>query len=107
MEAFGASPELLAAARRDIQARAEPYAVWPENWRAVQLFCALGTQWRVIVGAGMGGGRAWLGIPYEILPIVEARVRPTPGAPDPDPQHLFAQLRVLETTALEHLNAPR
>ncbi len=32
-------------------------AVWPENWPAVQLFVALGTQWR---RAGMTGARSGL-----------------------------------------------
>jgi Phage related hypothetical protein (DUF1799) len=103
MEAFGASPAQIEEARRAILARAEPHPIWPENWRAVQVFCALGTQWRMAIGAG---GSVWLGLRYESLPLVEARVRPTDGAPQPPPDVLFTQLRVLETTALEHLNNP-
>lgn len=104
MEAFGAPPEVIEQARAAIQARAEPFGIWPENWRAVQVFCALGTQWRMVAGPG---GVIWMGFPYEVLPIVEARVPPTPDVPLPDPALLFSQLRVLETTALSILNQPR
>ena len=37
--------------------------IWPQNWQTVQLFAAMGTQWRV----GMGGAT---GLVYASLPIV-------------------------------------
>ena len=72
-------------------------AVWPENWQAVQVFCAMGTQWRV--SAGMSG-LIYMGLEYTALPVVEARL----AIPRADRADLFSRLRVMESSARGELN---
>ena len=71
--------------------------VWPENWQAVQVFCAMGTQWKV--SAGMSG-LIWMGLDYVALPIVEARL----GVRRAERVDLFARLRLMEAAARGELN---
>ncbi|MFV3126124.1 DUF1799 domain-containing protein [Niveispirillum sp. KHB5.9] len=48
-----------------------PCLVWPENWRAVQLFLAMGTQWNWVAISGFGGGSVFrVGLKLEVLPVV-------------------------------------
>lgn len=61
----------------------------------------MGTQW--IVREGFSGPR-YQGLNYQALDSVEARMPPDPSAYVPPPRELFAQLRILEREALEHLN---
>lgn len=78
----------------------EGVAVWPENWQAVTVFCAMGTQWRV--SASMNG-MIWTGLDYNALPIVEARL----NVPRADRADLFASLRIMEAAARTELNKAR
>lgn len=74
-------------------APAEPdptFGVWPENWDAVRVFLAMGTQWRF---AGMAGVPS--GLDYAALPMVLRCLRLRPN------ETLFEQLRVMEAGALE------
>lgn len=66
------------------------FEVWPENWPAVQVFVALGTQWTV----GMAGST---GLRYEVLPFV---LEMQGVARDEWPE-LFAQIRLCESEALK------
>jgi hypothetical protein len=83
-------------------AEAEPFAVWPDNADAVRLFCALATQWRVVVVAGLGGGAAiHTGLDYAALPPA-ARALGLRITED-----LFGGVRVMEAAALPILNERR
>lgn len=42
--------------------------IWPDNWKTLELFIAMGTQWR----AGMGGPT---GLDYTALPVVAKAMR--------------------------------
>lgn len=86
-EADGFVPE-------DFEIEAE---LWPENWPAWCLFEELQTQWRT---AGLAGTR--YGLDYAVLFARLDRL-----APDADHwDQLYADVRVLEAAALEHLSKP-
>lgn len=69
----------------------DEFAVWPENWKALEVFMAMSTQWRVAVGMG---GAQWLGLDYAALPVVEDRLAVE------DRADTFARLRLIERGAL-------
>lgn len=71
--------------------------VWPENWQAFEVFCAMGSQWRV--SAGMAG-MVWRGLDYTALPIVEPRM----GVKRSERGDLFQRLRIMEAAARTELN---
>lgn len=64
--------------------------VWPDNWLAVLVFAACGTQWRV----GPGGP---VGLDYSAIPVV-MRLHAVPRA---DWRDTFDSLRVMEREALD------
>ena len=66
---------------------------WPENWLALQIFSALGTQWNVAYGG-------YVGLRYEAMPpIFEAySIRKKKRA------EIFASLRIMENEALSVIN---
>lgn len=66
------------------------FAVWPENWPAVETFCALSTQWRY---AGSAGAR--VGLDYAAIAPVAAMLGHEAG------RDLFDRLRMMEGAALE------
>lgn len=68
--------------------------IWPQNWKTVQLFIALQTQWRT----GMGGVT---GLDYAALPTVARgeKIRLTPGR--------IRGVRVMESEALRVLGEAR
>ncbi|MGL6290686.1 MAG: DUF1799 domain-containing protein, partial [Silanimonas sp.] len=51
MERLGAPPEAVAQWLTDLeqQQRDKKFSVWPEHWYAMQLFCAMETQWQVVI----------------------------------------------------------
>lgn len=67
--------------------------VWDENWEAVTVLLAMGTQWRV---AGLTG--LPVGLDYAALPVVTAAL-----AVDLD-EDLLARLRVMEGAALREFH---
>lgn len=71
--------------------------IWPENWQALQVFCAMGTQWRV--SAGMSG-LIWTGLDYTALPVVEARL----GVVRAERADLFSRVRIMESSARSEMN---
>lgn len=81
---------LFGLTRADIETAVE---VWPENWPAVQLFAALGTQWRIA-----HCGRT--GLDYNALPVV-MRLQQIPRAHWPD---LFDAIRTMEDAALTEMH---
>ena len=64
--------------------------VWPENWPALELFSALGTQWRV----GMAGAT---GLDYTAIMAVMDLQNTAPE----DRRGLFDDVRVMERAALQ------
>ncbi|WP_185640590.1 DUF1799 domain-containing protein [Burkholderia sp. Bp9142] len=76
----------------------DDFEVLPENWEAVELFVAVGTQWRKSVVASLNGG----GVIYEGLdyPAVEAAMRMF-GFRRKRHRELFAAVRVMERAALK------
>lgn len=72
----------------------ETIEVWPENWPAIDMFDALGTQWRL---GGMGGAG---GLDYRVVFEYLDR-RGYRGTAWDD---MFADLRVLECAALNTMN---
>lgn len=70
----------------------EDLAIWPENWPAVRVFGAMGTQWR---RAGLAGVET--GLDYGALLTVCGALR---VALDED---LLSRLRVMEAEALSAL----
>lgn len=100
----GATREQLEEVRgqfRERRAKAT-FEVWPENWRAFELFAAMRTQW--IKRTLPDGSVRFDGLNYQALDSVESRMPPDPAIEVPDPRTLFAQLRLLEDEALDHLN---
>lgn len=82
------------------------FEVWPENWRAFEIFQACETQWTVLV-AGLEGVRWWEGIDYERLQSVIELLPPEPGTQVPPPRQLFRQIQLLERAAKDALNSMR
>ena len=70
--------------------------VWAENWDALSAFLALATQWRAAVGAA---GMIWLGLDYCAADVIMRRLR--------SPEHVFADLMIMEASALPVLNGGR
>lgn len=70
-------------------------AVWPVNWRALELFLGVQTQWRVQLGFGAA---LWLGLDYAgvsaLMAVQRLRKR----------RRLMADLQVMEAVALTILN---
>lgn len=97
LEAFGLPAEQLSEIRREIEGRCEPFAVWPENEQAVEVFLACSTQWRFL--AGMGGTRC-LGLDYALLAasmrLMRVRAKRQPA--------VFAAIQVMEVAALAEIS---
>jgi hypothetical protein len=109
LKKFNATPEQLEKVREQFQKRrqGEGFGIWPENWRAFELFMACGDQWTIhcIPGpVGAPGIVRYQGIDFRILDSVEARMPPSPGTEVPEPRDLFRQFRLLVQEAAAHLN---
>lgn len=70
--------------------------VWPDNWRAVRLFLAVETQWRLALGFGVS---VHSGLDYCGVEAAMRRLR----IDDADGE-LFADLQEMERAALPILN---
>lgn len=68
-------------------------AVWPENWQAVDVFCAVSTQWR----HGYAGPT---GLDYAVLPAVLDLA----GVVMDERADVFHAIRVMESEALERMH---
>lgn len=96
MAAFGAGA--VDIARADAMRADRPFQVWPENWKAVQLFLALSTQWRLVSLSTMASARILqTGLDYSAVePVMRLmRVKPRRRAA------LFEQLQVMEQAVLD------
>jgi hypothetical protein len=104
LKKFNATEQQLKEAREALQQRrqSEEFEVWPDNWRAWELFAALETQWRLVVGPG--GGVFYEGIDYSVLDQVERRLPALDDEDLPDERTRWHQLQLLEREAKRHLN---
>ncbi len=85
----------------DVEEEEEPvFYVWPENVQAVELFCVLANQWRVVAGFTQ---MRFLGLDYVAMEAV-MRMR---GVKRSDQARLLAELRVMEDAAARELNRKR
>lgn len=66
---------------------------WPDNWKSLQVFSALVTQWNVIQ-------HATVGLRYEAIPIVLKMG----GVPEKEHAQILNDLRVMENEALRIFN---
>lgn len=73
----------------------EKTKVWPIHFDVLQVFSSLITQWRV-------GAHGRTGIDYSVLPVVMDlhEINPT------ERKQMFADLKIMETAALEQLYPP-
>lgn len=71
------------------------FRIWPENEQAVNVFGHMLTQF------ALGDGGVVLGLKYESLPHVYCALRMGPGRQ----RKVFSSLQVMESAALEALNA--
>lgn len=111
LKKINATEQQLEEARAALEERRRTadFGVWPENWRAWELFEAMENRWdRQFIGGGLGGGRlVFFGLQLPALAEVE-RWLPAddPDGEDlPERRKLFLQLRLLESEALPLLNA--
>ncbi len=105
LEKFGGTPEQLEIARAQLQQREAnfQFRVWPENWRAFELFASCESQWQIIPPA-LGGKPYWQGIPSTEIESVVRRFPATEDTEVPGDRRLFNQIRLLEQTAKQCLN---
>ena len=73
----------------------EHLEIWPENWRIVEVFSGMETQWNY---SGMGGRP--IGMRYESLPVVLDAV----SIPPAERPEVFAGLRLMERATLDEVN---
>lgn len=79
--------EVAGLTREDVTTSCE---IWPQNYQAYLLFCAMDTQWRI----GMAGPT---GLDYAALPVALRMI----DAPRVDWQELMTDVRVMESAALQ------
>ena len=94
---LGAPQEVIDAALAKRVPVLIDFLVWEENWRAVSLFLALETQWRMHLGMA---GVYYQGLDYE---AVEATLR-LERIPRREWPAVFDDLRTMERAALPLLN---
>lgn len=75
----------------------DAFEVWPENVEAVELFCVLATQWRVVSGLA---GERFFGLDYAAVGAVMAMR----NVKRRDQARLLSDIRVMEGAALRELN---
>ena len=100
----GAPADVIAQFRAALAARNAnaTFAVWPQNWHAVMLFCDMASQWRVVARMA---GLMYQGLEYSALPLVMRARKPLVARCHRQRLHeLMPQLRTLERTAAKFLN---
>jgi Phage related hypothetical protein (DUF1799) len=102
MERLGAPSEAIAQWLTNLeqQHRDKKFSVWPEHWYAMQLFCAMQTQWQVLISPS--GQWHHIGLRRETLPVHLAAFKNHPhrcALPV-----LLPQLHTLELAARATLN---
>jgi len=91
---FGVDEQTIEDRERDA-ADEDVFEIWPDNRRALELFLACGTQWRV----GPAGGVLGLDYPGVAALFRMKRVK--------DQDAMLTDLQVMEAAALEVLNAKK
>ncbi len=91
LRAFGAAQEQIEHALGPPET---DFAVWPENWDAVQAFLAVQTQWATGFSGPTGLDYSRVRAGWEL-----AGIAVTP--------ELFHQLRIMELTVLDTLKSPK
>lgn len=76
------------------EAQGEAVGVWPDNLLAVNVFIAMGSQWRI-------GTNGATGLDYSALPVVMRMV----GISAKDRSAVFEDVRVMEDAALLKIQA--
>lgn len=111
LRAFNATKEQLEEARAALERRrrTQVFEVWPENWRAWELFQAMSNSWDLLfIPGGLGDGKVvYIGLKWPTLDSIERRLPPDPQSDpedQPDPRTLFYQLRSLERETIEARN---
>ncbi|MDQ7981350.1 DUF1799 domain-containing protein [Paraburkholderia sp. SARCC-3016] len=98
LAAFGARSSDVDDARA--RQREQDFGVYPENWKAVRVFLALSTQWRMVALSSLGGGHVLhTGLDY-------SAVEPTCRLMGIKPERraaIFRKLRIMEEAALDAL----
>lgn len=79
------------------QADVEVIDVWPDNWLTWTTWCAIETQWNLVVGLG---GAAYVGLRHEAM----ADAMEAAGVPKKKRQQVRQGIRTMEAAALEVLN---
>jgi len=69
----------------------EHFEVWEENWRSVEIFLKMQTQWNVTMGG-------YVGLKYEVLQWLSQLYDVE------DKRHLLEDIQVMEAAALSELN---
>lgn len=87
---------IAVAAEKANRGEEDGVPVWPENWLAVRVFLAVETQWRLVLGFGVG---VHLGLDYAGVETAMRRLK----IEDEDGE-LFADLQEMERAALPILN---
>jgi hypothetical protein len=75
------------------EATGPPFEVWPDNWPAINIYCAMRTQWNV-------GPAGPVGLNYASLGEVWRRLKVPPS----DRDQAFQDLQVMEAAALNHMH---
>ncbi|UVA80468.1 DUF1799 domain-containing protein [Pandoraea commovens] len=99
LQAFGAPADVIRQARA--MQPLDVFEVWPENWPTVELFCALGTQWRTAcLQSGFASLVVRTGIDYACVePVMRMLGQSTDAV-----RERFAGVRLMEREALDVLN---
>jgi len=90
---FGAPSEVIESARTNKEQVL--FDVFADNWQAVQLFCRLATQWKIAIGMGAA---VYLGLDYTAIDFLFKIENVSETA------KVFAELQIMERTALKYLN---
>lgn len=96
---MGLSPADIGRARADRADTSEAgFGVLRENWLSFEVFCALGTQWRIVSGFGGGyyEGLDYAAITRDFMGAMGVKKRRR--------KRVFNDLRIMEAAALEILN---
>ncbi|MEX3951976.1 DUF1799 domain-containing protein [Paraburkholderia sp. EG287B] len=100
LAAFGARQVDVDSARE--RARESDFEVYPDNWETVQVFLALGTQWRAIAVSTMASARVLqTGIDYGAIDPVFRLL----GVARKRRAAVFEKLRVMEEAALDVMHS--
>ena len=96
---MGVSREEIERKRGEIKPSDAAFGVLAENWPSLQVFDAMGDQWRILAGFG---GAYYQGLDYSALPIIEKRL----GVKRRHRARIFNDLRLMAAEARQILNTP-